>query len=215
MESTLSTPEALREVYRRPGRGARDKQIDRIDDHCRQFIAHSPLLMIGTADGAGACDVSPRGGPPGFVAVLGDGSLAIPDLQGNNRLDSMENLVANPGVGLLFLIPGMDETLRVNGTATVSTDPDVVAAAAIDATVPRAAIVVDVTEAYIHCAKAFRRGGVWHPEQWPDTTDMASVACMIRDHTGLADVPVATIEAALEDSYEQTMWRPGGSDNLS
>ena len=208
---TVSSVDELREIYRRPRQSALDKQLDRLDEHCRSFIAHSTLVMVGTADEAGNCDVSPKGGPPGFVTVLSDYELALPDLHGNNRLDSMENLVANPGVGLLFLIPGIDETLRVNGRATISTDPDVLAASAIDGAVPKVAVVVHVAEAYIHCAKALRRGSVWNPQQWPDTSELPSTACMIRDHVGL-DVPVEAVQDALEDGYRRTLWDVGGAD---
>ena len=205
----ITTTEELRSIYRKPGRGALDKQHDTVTDHDRAFIAHSPFVIVSTSDARGGCDVSPKGGPPGFVTVLDDGTVVIPDLSGNNRLDTLENLLGNDGIALLFLIPGVDETLRVNGRARLSTDPTVLAASAVGDVVPKVAIAVDVDEAFIHCAKALRRGAVWDPTAWPDTSDMPSVACMLRDQVA-PQLEVAVIEAALEDSYEKTLWQTGG-----
>src|SRR4051812_42835770 len=171
----------LREIYREPRGGPLDKEHPSITDHDRSFIAHAPFVVISTADAEGRCDVSPKGGPPGFVAVLDDGTVAIPDLSGNNRLDSIENVVANPHVGLLFLIPGIDETMRLNGRAWLSTDPGVLAAATVNGAVPKVAICVAAEQVYIHCAKALRRGSVWQAEAWPDTSAMPTIACMLRD----------------------------------
>lgn len=207
--SEITSTDELRSIYRRPGRAALDKQHDAITDHDRSFIAHSPFVILSTSDARGGCDVSPKGGPPGFVTVLDDGTVVIPDLSGNNRLDSLENLLDNDGVALLFLIPGIDETLRVNGRAHLTTDATVLAAAAVGDVVPKVAIAVDVEEAFIHCAKALRRGAVWDPDAWPDTTDMPSVACMLRDQVA-PQLDVEVIEAALEDSYATTLWQSGG-----
>jgi len=209
MDDEICTIEELRAIYRNPGRGAIEKEHDSIGPHDRTFIAHSPIVMIGTSDSNGRCDVSPKGGPPGFVAVLDDGRVAIPDLSGNNRLDSLQNLLEHPGVALLFLIPGIDETLRVNGRASLTTDPAVLSAAAVGDVVPRVAIAIEVDEVYIHCAKALRRGNVWQHDQWPDTSDMPTIATMVRDQFA-PTLDVAVIEKALEDDYETTLWRTGG-----
>ena len=205
----------LQTLYRPAGRGALDKVIDRLDVHCRDFIAHSPFVIVSTADNRGRCDASPKGGPPGFVQVLGDTQLAWGDLAGNNRLDSMRNLLTNSGVALLFLIPGLDETLRVNGEAVITTDPSLLERCTIDTTVPRVAITVTVREAYIHCAKAFRRSDLWHSEAWPDRSDMATVACMLRDHAELGHLEPSVIEEALETDYERSLWQAGGEDKES
>lgn len=202
----------LRSLYPAPGDAAVDKQLDRLDDHCRAFIAHSPLVVIGTSDDKGTCDVSPKGGPPGFVTVLSDHVLALPDLYGNNRLDSMRNLLTRPGVGLLFIIPGLDEALRVNGRGSITTSERVLAAARVDGRPPRVALQVEVDEAFIHCAKAFRRGSVWRPDAWPDTADMPSAARMLRDHALPRTVPVQAVQEFLEDSCQRTLWRMGGDD---
>jgi hypothetical protein len=209
--NSVDTIDGLREIYRRPSPLAFSKQLDHLDEHCRTFIAHSPFVVMGTADDAGNCDVSPKGGPPGFVAVLDERTLAMPDMYGNNRLDSLQNLVANAGIGMLFLIPGVDETLRVNGRASITTAPATLEAATVGGRVPKAAVQVEVQEAYIHCAKALRRGSVWQPEDWPDTSDMPSAACMLRDHMGI-EASADDVGAYLEDSYRKTMWEVGGGD---
>jgi PPOX class probable FMN-dependent enzyme len=196
----------LRSLYAEPGAPAVRKQIDRLDANCRAFVAHSPFVLLASANADGTCDVSPKGGPPGFVAVLDEHRLAIGDLPGNNRIDSLRNIVGNPNVGLLFLVPGLGETLRVNGRAWVVRDDAVLAACEVRDRRPPVAIGVEVTEAYIHCAKAFRRSNLWQPEAWPDRTDMPSAAAMLRDHTAMHDVPVQAIERALEEGYVRTMW---------
>jgi PPOX class probable FMN-dependent enzyme len=205
----------LQALYRPAGRGALDKVIDRLDENCRDFIAHSPFVIVSTADHRGRCDASPKGGPPGFVQVLGETQLAWGDLAGNNRLDSMRNLMTNAGIALLFMVPGLDETLRVNGEAVLTTDPAILEQCTIDTTVPRIAVTVTVREAYIHCAKAFRRSSLWQPDAWPDRSDMASIACMLRDHAQLHDIEPAVIEEALESDYERTLWQAGGEDKES
>lgn len=204
MADTITTVEALRTIYREPSQRARDKQIDRLDDNCAAFIAHSPFLVLATADAAGRCDVSPKGGPPGFVKVLDGKRLAIPDLAGNNRLDSMQNLVSSAGIGLLFFVPGVDETLRVNGTATITTDHAVIEGFDVAA---RVAIVVEVAEAFVHCAKALKRSELWTAR--PDVGDLPTIACMLRDHARL-EASVEEVEASLDHSYATTLWRPGG-----
>jgi PPOX class probable FMN-dependent enzyme len=202
--------EQLRQIYQSPSQGAVNKVIDRLDEHCCTFIEHSPFLILATAAQDGRCDVSPKGGPPGFVRVVDDHQVAWGDLAGNNRLDSMQNLLSNRGAAILFMIPGLDETLRINGEAVVSTAPDLRERCRLDAKTPNAVITFEVVEAYIHCAKALRRGGVWHPQSWPDRADMPRVACMLRDHTDARNVNPDQIEAALEADYTRTLWEAGG-----
>lgn len=204
----VSTVDELRELYRPPGSGALRKEIDHLDDNCRSFIAHASMVMVATSGVDGSCDVSPKGGPPGFVRVLDPGRLALPDLSGNNRLDSFTNLVGNPapGVALLFIIPGLDETLRVNGQAWVVRDADVLDACEVAGRRPKAVLGVAVSSAYIHCAKSFRRGAVWDPASWPDRSDMPSVACIIRDHMGDESLTEEGIASALEAGYAKTLW---------
>lgn len=209
-DAVITSVEGLREIYRPPSRPAVAKQIDRLDANCRAFIAHSPFVTVATADAEGRCDVSPKGGPPGFVRVLDDHHVGIPDLSGNNRLDSLQNLVGNAGIGLLFLVPGFGETLRVNGRATISTDPSVRAACPVGEVEPRVVVVGAVDEAHLHCAKALRRSGLWEPARWPDLAELPSAACMLRDHYGLPDMDVAAVERRLAQSYDRMMWLAGG-----
>jgi uncharacterized protein len=206
-QHVLADPADLRTVYRPPAEPSLRKEIDRLDDHCRSFIAHSPLVMVGTADGGGRCDVSPKGGPPGFAIVLDDHHLALPDLAGNNRLDSFENLVENPHLALLFLIPGVDETLRVNGRGFVTRDEAVLEACAVHGKRPKAAVGVEVQAAYLHCAKALKRGEVWQPDQWPDLDDLPAPSCIFSDHMAMPDLTPEVIEAALDDNYRTGLWR--------
>ena len=202
----LTDHEALRTVYRPPAAPALQKEVDHLDRNCRAFIGHAPFVVVSTAGADGRCDASPKGGPAGFVVVLDERRLAIPDLTGNNRLDSLTNLVENPFIALLFLIPGLDETLRVNGRAAVTTDPAVLDACTVHDRVPKAAILVEVETAYIHCAKALKRGEVWQQDRWPDLTHLPSAACMLSEHMDLPDLPPDVVEAALQDSYVNRLW---------
>lgn len=204
----ITDREALRALYREPHDFVRRKQIPCIDAGARSFIARSPFVVFATASGDG-CDASPRGGPPGFVTVLDEHRLAFGDLSGNNRLDSFENLLAQPTVGLLFLVPGVDETLRVNGRATLTADPEVLGATAIDGRRPKMAVGIEVTECFIHCAKAFRRAGLWEPDTWPGPDERPSAAKILKDHVGL-EVDAEVIEQDLEAGYRVTLWEPGG-----
>lgn len=200
-DHVLTVPEQLREHYRRPMGGALAKQIDHLDEHCRTFIGTSPFVLIGTSGADGSCDVSPKGGDAGFVKVLDQHRLAIPDLNGNNRLDSLQNVVTNPHVGLLFLVPGMDETLRINGRAWVTVDPELLDSfTAIRR--PASVLGVEVEEVYLHCAKSFRRSSMWSPDGWPDLSAMPAAACIFKDH-GRADVAVDELETQLAKAYDE------------
>jgi PPOX class probable FMN-dependent enzyme len=210
-ELTLTSVDDLRAVYRRPAQRSLDKEVDHLDRHCRDFIAHAPFVVLASADTNDAVDASPKGGPPGFVAVLDDHRLAVPDMAGNNRLDSMRNIVGGGAVALLFLVPGTDETLRVNGRATMTTAPAVLDRCPVGELRPHVAIVVAVRTAFIHCAKALRRATLWQPDEWPATSDMATPACMLRDHIGL-DGSVKDSQRALDASYAATTWKVGSRD---
>ncbi len=206
----LETLDDLRSIYRPPGRGPVDKVIDHLDAHCVDFIAKSPFFVLSTSNADGVCDGSPKGGPPGFAAVLDDHHLGFADFSGNNRLDSFENLMSNNSVALLFLIPGLDETLRVNGTAELSTDPELCERFAIDGRVAKVVVVVTAAEAYIHCAKALRRSGIWDATTWPPEDEVPSASCIIRDHASI-DADLDTIEAARDRDLASTLWKPGGT----
>lgn len=206
----ISDPAVLRHVYHHPAQGAVDKVVHEIDGGAAAFIASSPLFVMSTATTTGA-DASPRGGPPGFVRTLDRQHLAWGDLVGNNRLDSFENLLDQPHVGLLFLVPGVVETLRVNGTAQVVQDAEVLATCAIGGREPRAAVVVTVEECYIHCGAALRRSELWNTSTWPAPDRRPSPAAILRAHIG-AERSADEIEAGLEHYYDHHIWAPGGRE---
>src|SRR5690606_4142784 len=179
----------LRSVYRtpKPTEASIRKELRTLDGHCRSFIGRSPFVLIGSSDGAGNADVTPKGDRPGFAAVLDDTTIAIPDRPGNNRVDTLENLVVNPAVGLLFLIPGMNETLRVNGEAKITVDQALREQLAVDGKLPLSVVVVRVKAVYMHCAKAFMRSALWQPDSWPERASMPTLGAILRDQLALAD----------------------------
>ncbi|MFE6745562.1 MSMEG_1061 family FMN-dependent PPOX-type flavoprotein [Kitasatospora purpeofusca] len=194
----------LREVYEQPGDHARRKQVDRIHEVARQLIACSSLVLLASADAEGRCDVSPRGGPAGLVSVLDEFTLAIPDATGNKRLDTLHNIVETGRIGLLFVVPGRDTTLRVNGRACVSTDPRLLEQLTAVGKPPRSAIVVAVEEVFAHCPKAFLRASAWKPENWLTKDAQPSSAEVTLSH--LAD-PSLTVEAIEQTERESLLYR--------
>lgn len=204
-DDALSSLEQVAELYGPPLDAVVAKVIDRLDRHCAAFIARSPFVLVATSGADGRCDVSPKGGAPGFVHVLDERRLAIPDAPGNRLVDSLRNLVANPQVGLLFLIPGMEETLRVNGRAVLTREPALLERLAGDGKPPRVAIGVEVEEAFLHCAKAFKRSGLWRPDEWPDRDGLARPAKIWADHMAMG---VDEIQELVDDDYANNLtWR--------
>lgn len=201
----LESESDLRAVYKQPSPPAIAKDIGRIDEHCRRFIELSPFLCIGTMNREGFGDVSPRGGEPGFVHVLDDKHLAIPDRPGNNRLDTLKNLVDQPGVGLMFMIPGFEDIVRVNGTARVSRDPALMARFLVEGKPPLSVVVVEVREAFLHCGKAIRRARLWEPAARVDRGAYPSTGQVLRDQLSL-DVEPKVIDDALEASARKTLY---------
>jgi uncharacterized protein len=180
------------------------KQIDHLDDHCRDFIARSPFFLLATANSAGDCDASPRGGPPGFVRVLDERRLVVPEYPGNRRADSHRNLLENPRAAMLFAIPGLRETLRVAGRACITCDDALLADLGVNGRTPKLGIGLEVEEAFIHCAKAFIRSSLWQPETWPQ--ELPSASAILRDHINAADVTTAEVAARLEEGYAKTLY---------
>ena len=174
--AAFTHPEQLRDFYDAPMPQAIRKDIGHIDDLCRRLIAASPMMFVATHADGGRADVSPRGGPPGFVTVLDDHHLGIPDATGNRRLDTLENIVSSGRVALIFVIPGRDTTLRVNGQAAVTAAPDVLERLTPVGKPPRTAIVVRAEEVYTHCPKAFVRSRLWDPGSWPDPAALPTSA---------------------------------------
>src|SRR3954471_5725868 len=174
---TIASLDDLREIYRDPSPMVVKKERPELDAASRRFIELSRFAVIGTFDADGRADTSPRGGESGYVRVLDDRHLVIADLGGNNRLDTLQNIIDTARIGLIFVVPGQSETVRVNGSACVTTDPEILASFELPR-VPKSAIGVTVEATYIHCAKAFRRGGMWDPNVWaelPASPDAADI----------------------------------------
>ena len=202
----LASAAELRPLYNGPSALVRAKQIDRIDAHCRSFIARSPLVMIGSTHPERGADVSPRGDAPGFVQVLDEHHLAIPDRPGNNRLDTLENLLANPAVGLFFLVPGVEETLRVNGTARLSRSQPLLDIMPVDGKVPKLAIVVTVSEAFLHCAKALKRARLWADDYRIDRRQLPTLGRMIVEQARPVGLTAEEADARIEADYRTNLY---------
>ena len=185
--SFVTDEAALRALHHAPMSRATDKVLTALDHHCRQIISLSPFCLLST-QGIGGADVSPRGDPPGFVRILDDRTLLLPDRVGNNRLDGMANVLSNPAVGMLFLVPGMSETLRVNGKARITDDPGLLADSEMQGRAPKIGLLIAIEEAFMHCAKALVRSDLWNPDRHIDRSQLASYPAMLRDHVeGLTD----------------------------
>lgn len=185
----VSTLESLRQLYAQPAERAVKKQISVLDVHCKSFIALSPFALLATSDTEHNMDASPRGGAAGFIKVDASGKVLIPDFPGNNRLDSLENIVRTGKVGLLFLIPGFEETLRVNGAAVVSLEPEDIALCSNERRAPKAVIKVTVEAAYLHCAKAFLRSKLWGASSIVPRETLPTAGKMMSDQSGGLHTP--------------------------
>jgi uncharacterized protein len=195
----VASEQELRDLVGTPGEIALAKQIPALDEHCRTLISRSPYVLLGTSDASGRCDVSPKGDAPGFVRVIDDSHLVIPDRPGNKRVDGMRNILANPHVGLLFLIPGRHETLRVNGRACILRDEPLLQSMAVDGKSPRLGIGVWVQEVFIHCGKASFRSHLWDSMHWPDVSALASPGCMLLEHAKPAGMTVEAMDRRFDD----------------
>ena len=203
----IGAHDELRSIYKtpEPTAGSIRKELNKLDGHCRSFIARSPFVLIGSSDGKGNADVTPKGDKPGFAAILDDNTIAIPDRPGNNRLDTLENIILNPAVGLLFLIPAMNETLRVNGEARITVDAALRERLAVEGKPPQSVVVVAVKAAYMQCAKAFMRSELWKPESWPDRSAMPTLGQILRDQLAV-DQSATETDRRLDEAYKQTLW---------
>jgi PPOX class probable FMN-dependent enzyme len=189
-----------------PGEASLKKQIDHLDAHCHRFIALAPLLFVSSSGADGRCDVSPKGDAPGFVRVLGDRLLAIPERVGNRRTDTLRNVLENPQVGVLFVIPGVRETLRVNGRAGIYRDQPLLEAMAYRGKTPLVALCVEVEEVFLHCGRALVRSRVWEQATWPPEGARPRVAQIFADHIGMADVTCEVVEQRLKEAYTTTLY---------
>ncbi len=203
-------------MFRAPSALVANKEQDHIDAATRSFIERCPFVLVGTVGCDGTADVSPRGGPSGFIRVIDDTHIAIADLPGNNRLDTLENIVTNGQVGLLLVMPGQGETVRLNGTAHVSTDPAIIASFTDELKPPKVAIVVAVVGTYVHCAKAMQRSHIWDPTRWTAFGDVPDGAAILVCQNLLPDeVTAAMVRSDLQDGYTRALAeeRASGTDN--
>src|SRR5690606_10145529 len=202
----IESEEELRSIIGMPSEMVKRKVISYLDHNCIEFISASPFLVISTSDEFGFCDASPRGDHAGFVQVLNEKYILIPERPGNKRMDSMRNILVNPRIGLLFMIPGLGETLRVNGKATLVKDDELLEKMSVKGKKPLLGIGVEVEECFIHCAKAFIRSGLWEPSCWPETASLPSPAKILLEHTRLPDTTTESMQERLSESYKQRLY---------
>ena len=205
-KNVVSSEQDLREIVGTPVARSVLKERPVVDAHCRAFIERSPLLLMATAGADGRCDVSPKGDAPGFVLVLDEQRLVIPDRPGNKRLDGMLNLVANPHVGLVFLIPGREETLRVNGRAWITRDPELLQRCVAHGKAPLLAIGVEIEQCFLHCAKPFRRAQLWAAEHWPAPDALPSLARILFDQIKPSGVTLQEYERDIDEGYAKRLY---------
>lgn len=201
---SIETIDALRQKYNTAGGRAVTKEHSRIEKHTRRFLALSPFLVIASSANDGLADASPRGEAPGFVQVLDDQTIAIPDRPGNNRLDTLENILANPEIGLIFFIPGVNETLRINGRAEIRDDADLLQRFEVQGKLPATVLVVHIQAIYLHCAKALMRSNLWHADMLPDQRPIPSMGQMINDQIN-SDAEVEP-ETEMVERYRKTLY---------
>ena len=195
----VTSEQELRDMLGLPRERSLLKERHALDQHFRAFIAHSPFLLMATSGADGTCDVSPKGDAPGFVSVLDEHRLVIPDRPGNKRFDGMQNLLVNPHLGLIFFVPGRDETLRINGRAWITKDPDLLARCVAQGKTPQLAIGVEVEQCFLHCAKAFLRSKLWRHDEWPAPDALASMAQVLHDQIKPAGITVQDYQCEMEE----------------
>ncbi len=205
--TVITAQEELRMLVGEPSELSLRKQQVALDAHCRAFIGLSPFVAIGTTDALhGWCDVSPRGDAPGFVQVLDDKTLVIPERSGNRRVDTLRNILQTPAVGLLFMVPGVEETLRVNGRAWLVRDQALLERMTFQGKQPLLAIGVTLEECFLQCAKALKRSHLWNPEHWPERSALPSLAEMLLDQTKMPNTTLADLEASIMESYTKRLY---------
>ena len=200
----VRSPEDLRAHFGQVSPLAEKKVLDHLDKFCRDFIALSPFLVVASSDGAGGADASPRGDAPGFVAVIDDRTLLIPDRRGNNRVDTFGNILASPGIGLIFLVPGINETLRINGRAEICQDPELLTPLAVLDVVPAIGLKVHVEQTYFHCGKALMRSKLWNPAAQVERNSFPTLGRIIAEQTAAIEVEVA--EKVMEEAYRTRLY---------
>lgn len=204
-EQVITSEDEIRAILGHPSQRAVDKVIDNIDEHCAALIAHSPFLVISSADSDGNMDMSPKGDPEGFVKVLDEKTLVIPDRLGNRRGDTFSNILQNPKVGLYFLAPGYRETLRVSGTAQIVRDTALLESMSVQGKIPTLALVISVEKAFFHCAKCVIRSGLWKPESWGSVDGIPTLGEILVSHSNI-DEPAEEIQKSIDEAYETRVY---------
>jgi PPOX class probable FMN-dependent enzyme len=187
--SNIQSIEALRQIYDEPKGRAKDKVLHQLEKHSKHFIRCSPFAVISTVSSQGQMDVSPRGGATGFISIENDTTLLLPDYKGNNRLDSLGNIIETGSIGILFLIPGIDETLRVNGTATITTSPSILSKFDQEKKPPISCTIVTIEEVFLHCAKAFMRSNLWDTSSQTNPKEFPTIGVILNDQVSSKDTP--------------------------
>ncbi len=203
--ATITSIEQLESVFGQPKHTSVAKESEAMTDLEQAFIRASPFHLLATAHTDGTCDVSPRGDPPGSVHVLCDRTLILPERAGNKRVDSLRNIVVNPQVGLLFIVPGLDETLRVNGRARLTTHAPLLARYTVQGKAPELAIIVHTEAVYMHCARAFRRSKLWDPATWPESGTVPQMPSVLKTKLDL-DGTLEEITGEREERYRQSLY---------
>jgi uncharacterized protein len=202
----IESEDELRSMMGESSELVKRKVISYLDEHCQDFILRSPFLVISTSDEFGNTDVSPRGDQPGFALILDDKHLVIPERPGNKRMDTLRNILSNPKAGLLFLIPGLGETLRVNGSASLVKDDSLLERMAVNGKKPRIGIGIEVQECFIHCAKAMKRSGLWEPETWSKEETLPNAAKILLAHSKLPNKTEKELNEALQKNYSTKLY---------
>ena len=207
MKTTNLTNETeLRTIYKEPHEIAIRKVLPELDKHSRHFIELSPFLVLSTVRADGYCDASPRGDAPGFVRILDDNNLLLPDRPGNNRLDSLTNILKNPGIGVLFMIPGLEETLRVNGNATIVSDIGLLETSIVKGKTPKSGLNIVINEVYIHCGKSIRRSKIWDAETHIKKGIYPSIGKLIADQGAAPGRSVEELDKDEEEGYRTKLY---------
>jgi uncharacterized protein len=201
----LEDAAALRTVIPPAGISA-DKVLDHLDEHCRRFIDHATFVLVATWNAEGRADVSPKGDPAGFIQILDERTIAIPDRPGNGRIDTFLNIVEQPSVGLLLLVPGILETCRISGSGTVTNDPDLLDRMVVRGKRPKLALVIEIEEAFVHCGKAIRRGSLWDPHHQIDRATFPTMGQMLHDHARPGTMSRAQLSDIAHDDLRHNLY---------
>ena len=204
VEPAVTNYSGLRDVYREPRPRASQKVLDHLDVHCRRFIEMSPFCVLSSTGVDGRADASPRGDPPGFVKVLDEQTLLIPDRPGNNQVDTMQNILNHPVVGLLFFVPGMNETLRVCGSAEITTDEEILKPLSVGSKAPPSGLKVTIKDAFLHCGRALIRSRLWDPEAQIDRSDYPTYGQVLADQ--IAGAEARTIDAEEDEANRNQLY---------